>query len=71
MILARFVLEKGYPTVILFKAGGNESKAYDGSLDDGADFVSMMQFVNLNTGRGPPKVKVYNTVFIDNKMIVK
>ena len=70
MILARFVLEKGYPTLILFKAGGNERKAYDGSLDYGADFISMMQFVNLNTGRGPPNVKVYNTVFTDNKIML-
>ena len=69
MILARFVLTKGFPTLILFKAGGNESKAYNGPVES-VDFVNLMQFVNQNTGRGPPDVKVHIILALDVENIL-
>ena len=54
-ISARFELEKGYPSLWYFDAGGREGRAYDGPRD----LNSLMEFVNYNEGHGPPVVKVY------------
>ena len=54
IILARFPLKMGYPTIMFFEEGTNNSVAHDGPVDLG----SLMEFVNDNTGRGPPIVKV-------------
>ena len=48
------MLEKGYPSLWLFDAGGKHHVPYDGPRD----LESLVEFVNSHTGRGPPNVKV-------------
>ena len=55
IFLARFVLEKGYPSLWLFDSGGKNHVPYDGPKD----LESLVEFVNTHTGKGPPNVKVY------------
>ena len=51
LVIARFQLKYGYPTLMLIKAGGNDSAPYLGPTD----FESLVEFVNDETGR-PEKV---------------
>ena len=48
------MLEKGYPSLWLFDAGGKNHVPYNGPRD----LESLVEFVNSHTGRGPPNVKV-------------
>ena len=53
-ILARFQIERGYPSLWFINTGGKQSEAHYGPRDLG----SLMEFVNDHMGRGPPNEKV-------------
>ena len=50
-----------------FKAGGNASEIYDGPRD----LISLMEFVNEKTCRGPPTVKVYSKMSLRYECTLK
>ena len=56
-IIARYELQAGYPTIMLLKAGENET-VHNGPTDPN----TLIEFINMHTGRGPRTVKVCKAV---------
>ena len=49
-ILARFQMKNGFPTLMLIRAGGNDTTTYLGPTD----LESLVEFVNEATPKEPP-----------------